>query len=295
MKRKKNIIPKTDNDKNMENESSFLRLIFLGDTGVGKTQIINIYNNKLFQNEHFPTFSIDFQIKILNINEKTLKIHCIDTEGSKDISEDLGKSFIKKADAFIIIYDITSRESFINIYKYYDYLKFALNNLEKKYNKIIYIVGNKYDLRTNRLISENEGREIANKYEAKFMECSAKNGLNVDRLFEYIIQDISRKEESNSSDSSGNQKNNSILKNINSLRSNDGLKNNKKNMLYSDNESRQYFVNSSYFLKSRNYINSNNDYINNINNFQSNQNNEEFNKSFYFYQNDNKQKKCQIF
>ena len=114
------------------------------------------------------------------------------------------------------------------------------------------------------------------------------------RLFEYIIQDISRREESNSSDSGGNQKNNRIYKNVNSIRSNDSLKNNNRNGLYSDNESRQNFETSSYFLKSRNYINSNNDYINNINNFQSNQNNEKYNKSFYFYQNSNKQK-CQIF
>ena len=271
MNNKNNIVLRMDNNKNLENESNFLRLIFVGDTGVGKTQIINIYNNKLFQNEHFPTFSIDIQIKILNINGKKTKIHCIDAEGSKDISETVGKLFIKKADAFIIIYDITSRESFINIYKYVDYFKFALNNVERKYsNKIKYIVGNKYDLRTSRLISEIKGREMPNKYYAKYMECSAKNGLNVDWLFEYIIQDISRREESNSSDSGGNQKNNRIYKNVNSIRSNDSLKNNNRNGLYSDNESRQNFETSSYFLKSRNYINSNNDYINNINNFQSN-------------------------
>lgn len=218
MNNKNNIVLRMDNNKNLENESNFLRLIFVGDTGVGKTQIINIYNNKLFQNEHFPTFSIDIQIKILNINGKKTKIHCIDAEGSKDISETVGKLFIKKADAFIIIYDITSRESFINIYKYVDYFKFALNNVERKYsNKIKYIVGNKYDLRTSRLISEIKGREMPNKYYAKYMECSAKNGLNVDRLFEYFIQDISRREESNSSDSGGNQKNNRIYKNVNHI------------------------------------------------------------------------------
>ena len=55
------------------------------------------------------------------------------------------------------------------------------NNVERKYsNKIKYIVGNKYDLRTSRLISEIKGREMPNKYYAKYMECSAKNGLNVD-------------------------------------------------------------------------------------------------------------------
>jgi small GTP-binding protein len=294
MKSKKNIIPKSDIDKNKQNELIFYRIIFVGDSGVGKTQIINIYNNKLFQNEHFPTFSIDFQIKTLNINGKKTNIHCIDTEGSGDFSEDTGKSFIKKADVFILVYDITSRQSFNNLYKYYNIFKFALNDLEEKYSKkIIYLIGNKYDLKINRTVNENEGRDLANKYDAKYMEVSAKNGLNIDRLFEYIIQDIIKREESSSSDSGGNVRNNAIYRNIMSIRSNDSLRN--TNRLFTENESRQNFETSSYFLKTRNHLNANNDYINNINNYQENKNKEEYKKSFYYYQNENKQKKCIIF
>ena len=293
MKSKKNIIPKTESDKNKQNESLFFRIILIGDSGVGKTQIINTYNNKLFQNEHFPTFSIDFQVKTLSINGKRINIHCIDTEGSNEsFSEDTGEIFIKKADAFILVYDITLRQSFDNIYKYYNKLKFALNDIEDKYNKkILYLIGNKFDLKINRLVNENEGRDLANKYNAKYMEVSAKNGLNIDRLFEYVIQDIIKREENSSSDSSGNVKNNSIYRNVMSIRSNDSLRN--TNRLYTENESRQNFETSSYFLKTRNYINTNNDYINNINNFQENKNREEFKKSFY--QNDNKSKNCLIF
>ena len=100
-----------------------------------------------------------------------------------------------------------------------------------------------------------------------------------------------KREENSSSDSSGNVKNNSIYRNVMSIRSNDSLRN--TNRLYTENESRQNFETSSYFLKTRNYINTNNDYINNINNFQENKNREEFKKSFY--QNDNKPKNCLIF
>jgi small GTP-binding protein len=294
MKSKKNIIPKSDIDKNKQNESFFYRIIFVGDSGVGKTQIINIYNNKLFQNEHIPTFSIDFQIKTLTINGKKTNIHCIDTEGSNDFSEVTGKLFIKKADVFILVYDITSRQSFNNIYKYYNIFKFALNDLEEKYSKkILYLIGNKYDLKINRIVNEDEARDLANKYDAKYMEVSAKNGLNIDRLFEYIIQDIIKREEGSSSDSGGNVKNNAIYRNIMSIRSNDSLRN--TNRLFTENESRQNFETSSYFLKTRNYFNTNNDYINNINNLHENKNKEELKKSFYYYQNENKQKKCIIF
>ena len=291
MKSKKKIIPKSKCDKNKQNESFFYRIIFLGDSGVGKTQIINVYNNKLFQNEHFPTFGIDFQIKTLSINGKKANIHCIDTDSS-DFSQYTGTLFIKKADVFLLVYDITSRESFNNLHKYYNIFKSALNDLEDKYNnKILYLIGNKYDLKINRIINENEARDLAKKYNAKYMEVSAKNRFNIDRLFEYIIQDILRREGSNSSDSGGNVKNKSIYRNNMSIRYNDNLRNN-NNKLYTENESRQNFETNSYFLQTRNYINTNNDYINNINKFQ---NIEELQKSYNYYQNENKPKICLIF
>ena len=145
----------------------------------------------------------------------------------------------------------------------------------------------------NDLYYKNYIDEMSDKYDAKYMEVSAKNGLNIDRLFEYIIQDIIKREESSSSDSGGNVRNNAIYRNIMSIRSNDSLRN--TNRLFTENESRQNFETSSYFLKTRNHLNANNDYINNINNYQENKNKEEYKKSFYYYQNENKKKKCIIF
>ena len=283
----------SENDKNKSNETSFYRLIFVGDSEVGKTQIINLYNNKLFQNEYYPTFNIDFQIKTLNINGKKKNIHCIDTEGSllsQVLTEYTGENFIKKIDALILVYDITSRQSFNNIDSYYKILqsKYSSKGLSDKFNKTIkYVVGNKFDLRINRVISDNEGRETENKYNAKYMECSAKNGYNIDRLFEYIIQDIIRGEINNSSDSGGNQRNNNITHKSIKKKSNDNVRNNNLYGINSDNESRQNFMTNSYFLKTGNFFNNNNDYINNIN-----QNNEMQPKSFY--QNDGS-RKCEIF
>jgi small GTP-binding protein len=283
----------SENDKNKSNETSFYRLIFVGDSEVGKTQIINLYNNKLFQNEYFPTFNIDFQIKTLNINGKKKNIHCIDTEGSlvsQVLTEYTGENFIKKIDALIIVYDITSRQSFNNIDSYYKILesKYSSKGLSDKFNKTIkYVVGNKFDLRINRVISDNEGRETENKYNAKYMECSAKNGYNIDRLFEYIIQDIIRGESNNSSDSGGNQRNNNIMHKSIKKKSNDSERNNNLYGINSDNESRQNFMTNSYFSKTGNFFNNNNDYINNIN-----QNKEIQPKSFY--QNDGS-RKCEIF
>ena len=311
MKPKKKVNFKSNHDKNNnnKNETTFFRIIVVGDSGVGKTQLINIYNNKLFQNEHCPTFSVDFQIKTLNINGIKTNIHCIDTEGSKDFSKDTGQSFVKKADAFILVYDITKAQSVNNLYQYYEIYKTSTlnSNLEtNSKNKIIYIVGNKFDLRINRVVNENDARDLAKKYNAKYIECSAKNGFNVDRLFEYIIQDILKRQDNNSNDNDGNIKNNNIFRNVMSIRSNDNLRNTYRNGIYTENESGQNFETTSNFLKSRNnyMFTNNNDYINNnnnINNYQNSYNynnynyNYDFNKTYNFYRMENKPKKCIIF
>ena len=276
-------------DVNNNNETIFYRLIFVGDTGVGKTQIINVYNNKSFKEDYIPTFSVDFQIKTIVINDKKINIHCIDTEGSIDNLPDyLGKTFIKKADAFILVYDITTKNSLNNLSNYY---KFSINDIEEKYNKkVTYLVGNKYDLKTNRAVSEQLGQETANKYDAKFIEVSAKKSFSIKKLFNCIIQDIIKRDESSSSsDSNGKTNNNNILSSVSTLRTNKSLKN--SNGSNNDNESFFNYETSSYFLKAKNSINENNDYINNLNNLQDIRNKEIMKKSIYY----KTPKKCFIF
>jgi small GTP-binding protein len=280
-----NLCQNIDKDVNNNIEAIFYRLIFVGDTGVGKTQIINIYNNKIFTEDYIPTFGVDFQIKTIFMNGKKINIHCIDTEGCTDNLPDyLGKSFIKKADAFILVYDITAKNSFNNLSNYY---KFSINDIEENYSKkIIYLVGNKYDLKANRAVSENQGQETANKYDAKFMEVSAKKSSTIKKLLDNIIQDIIKRDESSSSsDSNGKFINNNILSNVTTLRTNKSLKNS------NDSENFSNYETSSYFLKGKNSINENNDYVNNLNNLQDIRNREIMRNSIYY----KTQKKCFIF
>ena len=112
---KKNIVLQKDLNKNREIESIFYRLIFVGDPEVGKTQIINKYNQKRFIDKYEPTFCADFQIKPITINNKRITIYCIDTEGGCDISQFTGKPLIRKADGFIFVYDITIINSLNNL------------------------------------------------------------------------------------------------------------------------------------------------------------------------------------
>lgn len=311
MKRKKIIQAKSETEKENQIESSFYRIILVGDTEVGKTQIINKYNNKLYKEEYFPTYSIDFQIKTIRINGKLINIHCIDTQGSSDFAQDTGNVFIQKSDAFIYVFDITSRESLYNLSNYFEIIKLALTDSQKMISeKIVYLVGNKCDLIMNRQVTENEGRLEANKYNAKYIEVSAKTGINIDKLFDYLIQDITNLDHnSNIVDSGGgiihkNIFNNNIDANNNiDTNSNDNINLNKDtNTNYNNNiintnsnllekeKSALNYDNSSYYLKSNK--NNDDDVVKNINNIDINKDDE---KDSNFFSNNNNTKKCQIF
>ena len=266
MKRKKNIISKSETENESQIESSFYRLIFMGDSEVGKTQIINKYNNKIYQDEYFPTYSVDFQIKTIKNNGRILNIHCIDTEGSSDFSIDTGTVFIQKADAFIYVFDITSRDSLYNLKDYNDMIKSALTDSEKMINdKVSYVVGNKCDLVMYRQVQENEGKSEANKYKAKYIEVSAKTGINIDKLFDYIIQDIFKNEENSSSIDSGGGGilYKSIYKNNNQI-NNTNIINRKENQINTNiNPNVSTNINANIITNSN--ININTNIINNTN------------------------------
>ena len=259
MKRKKNKLGKFETKKKVQNVSSFYRLIFIGDSKVGKTQIINKYNNSLYQEEYLPTYCVDFQIKPIKINGKKVNIHCIDTLGSMDFTPNTGTLFIQKTDAFIYVFDLTLRESLYNLQDYINIIKTALTDSEKIINeKIIYFVGNKCDLVMYRQVEENEGRLEANKYGAKYMEVSAKTGINIDKLFNSIIQDITTKKDeisinSNSIDSGGGGGaiNTNINNNINNISINQNSSNKNTNI---------------NIININNNINTNNAITNNISN-----------------------------
>ena len=259
MKRKKNKLGKFETKKKVQNVSSFYRLIFIGDSKVGKTQIINKYNNSLYQEEYLPTYCVDFQIKPIKINGKKVNIHCIDTLGSMDFTPNTGTLFIQKTDAFIYVFDLTSRESLYNLQDYINIIKTSLTDSEKIINeKIIYFVGNKCDLVMYRQVEENEGRLEANKYGAKYMEVSAKTGINIDKLFNSIIQDITTKKDeisihSNSIDSGGGG--GAINTNINNNINNISINQNSSNKNTNTN-----------IININNNINTNNAITNNISN-----------------------------
>ena len=159
-------------------------LVTVGISLVGKHSLITRYTKS--QTDKSTAFSngIDIQSKIIQIENKKIKIEIINTLGQERFRSIPRKYFIK-TNGLLLIYDITNKGSFEQIISWInDLISYKPEKLK------VILVGNKCDLINERKVSTQEGQNLANQYNIKFFETSAKEGTNVDELFSYIMEEI---------------------------------------------------------------------------------------------------------
>ena len=153
-----------DNNENEQDIEDSIKIILVGNSGVGKTAIINRYIMDTFTDELKPTLTMNYIEKIIEINNKNIKINIWDTAGQEQYRS-VNKLFIKNSKIVIFVYDITSKESFKDL----DYwIKFIKNELGQMV--LLGLAGNKMDLIEKEEVSEEEGKELAKKLDAFFYE-----------------------------------------------------------------------------------------------------------------------------
>ena len=156
----------SDNEKNNEEEG--IKIVLVGECGVGKTAIIDKYYYNSFSDNYETTVTASFMTKEITINKKKILLKIWDTAGQERYRA-LTKIFLKNSKIVILVYDITSKSSFDELNFWYDFVQ---NGLGEKIT--LGLVGNKADLFENEEVSENEGRELAKKWGALFSVLSAK-------------------------------------------------------------------------------------------------------------------------
>lgn len=160
-----------------------VKVALLGSTGVGKTCIIKRYTEGGFDENSQTTSGASYSQKILKIENKSIQVDIWDTAGQEKYRS-LGKRFYKDAYIVCLVYDITNPTSFEDIKeKWYNDLK----TFGEKYN-ILAIVGAKSDCYEKEEVPENDAREYAKSIGATFMLTSAKNGNNIEHLFDTLIR-----------------------------------------------------------------------------------------------------------
>lgn len=167
------------------------KVIILGDASVGKTSITIRYTTKNFQESYVPTIGAQFQQPRIQLkNGNTLKMNLWDTAGEEKFRS-LLQIYYRESKGAILVYDITSIDSFTSIEK--AWLP-ALADHIKKEEAVLFLVGNKKDIPVKDKKVETEvAQRFAESNGMIFVEVSAKSGEGIDELFNILAEKLSQK------------------------------------------------------------------------------------------------------
>ena len=164
--------------------------------GVGKSSLMSQYIKKEFPESPLPTIAIEFATKIIQIKEGGyIKAQIWDTAGQERFRT-ITKTYYKGAHGIILTYDVTDQNSFKNIR---NWIKQIEANAQTSVKKVL--VGNKCD-KPDRVVTEEEGKKLADDYSMSFFETSAKTNQNVNEVFNYLTKEILKSNDLNSGSNS---------------------------------------------------------------------------------------------
>ena len=173
------------------NFNFLLKYIIIGDSSVGKSNILLKYTNDKFNEDYQTTIGVEFGAKNVKIENKIYRIQIWDTAGQETFRS-ITRSYYKNSVCACVVYDITKKSSFDN-------LKDWIEDCTKHSPKTIFLVliGNKNDLEKERQVSYEEGEAFAKQYGMLFYETSAKTWANISELFRDSCSEIARRIDNN--------------------------------------------------------------------------------------------------
>ncbi|CAH0383627.1 unnamed protein product [Bemisia tabaci] len=163
-----------------------LKIIILGDSGVGKTALMNQYVNKKFSNQYKATIGADFLTKEVMVDNRIVTLQIWDTAGQERF-QSLGVAFYRGADGCILVFDTTSMNSFASLDAWRD--EFLIQSSPKNTENFPFVVlGNKIDLENRAVSTKRAQKWCQTKNNIPYFETSAKEAVNVEQAFETIAK-----------------------------------------------------------------------------------------------------------
>ena len=166
------------------------KYIIIGDYNTGKTAITDRFINNNYDNIYTSTIGVEYNAKIININDVGIKICIWDTSGQERFRS-ITDSYLRDITCAILTFDLTNRKTFYN-------LEYWLKKVKDKNKDItIILVGTKYDNYIEIEIEELEINNFVNKYNLHYFETSSKDNININEIFNYsanlVLQNINNK------------------------------------------------------------------------------------------------------
>ncbi|KAL4308150.1 hypothetical protein GQ457_01G029250 [Hibiscus cannabinus] len=166
---------------------TLLKVILLGDSGVGKTSLMNQYVHMKFSQQYKATIGADFVTKELQIDDRNVTLQIWDTAGQERF-QSLGVAFYRGADCCVLVYDVNVSKSFDNLDNWHEEFLKQANPTDPRTFPFI-LLGNKIDLDggNSRAVSEKKAKDwCISKENMPYFETSAKEDINVDAAFHCI-------------------------------------------------------------------------------------------------------------
>jgi len=162
-----------------------IKIVVLGSGGVGKSALtIQFVQPGIFVEKYDPTIEDSYR-KMVDVDGHQIMLEILDTAGTQQFTA-MRDLYLKSGEGFILVYSIISQASFNDTIE----LRQQIARVKSTEEIDLMLVGNKSDLSDVRVISPDQGKALANKFHAKFIEVSAKNRTNVDETFHTLLEMI---------------------------------------------------------------------------------------------------------
>jgi len=173
--------------KSMGAYDYLIKLMLIGDSGVGKSSLLLRFSDDSFDMNCTPTIGIDFKLRTIELDSKKIKLQLLDTAGQERFKT-ITTAHYRNAMGILLVYDVTNEQSFNNIKEW-------LKNIEKHTSQPVdkILVGNKTDLATQRKVSTADGQKLAQELVMEFFETSAKDKTQVEEAFYALTRSIKKR------------------------------------------------------------------------------------------------------
>ncbi|CAL1703392.1 unnamed protein product [Somion occarium] len=162
------------------------KVVLIGDSGVGKSNLLSRFTRNEFNLESKSTIGVEFATRSLNVDGKNIKAQIWDTAGQERYRA-ITSAYYRGAVGALLVYDISKHATYVNVTRWLKELRDHADS-----NIVIMLVGNKSDLKHLRAVPTDEAKAFAAENGLSFIETSALDASNVESAFQTILTDIYR-------------------------------------------------------------------------------------------------------
>ncbi|KAF8391207.1 hypothetical protein HHK36_023509 [Tetracentron sinense] len=162
------------------------KVVLIGDSGVGKSNLLSRFTRNEFSLESKSTIGVEFATRSLNVDGKVIKAQIWDTAGQERYRA-ITSAYYRGAVGALLVYDVTRHSTFASVERW---LKELRDHTDP--NIVVMLIGNKSDLRHLVAVSTEDGKSFAERESLYFMETSALEATNVDKAFAEVLTQIYR-------------------------------------------------------------------------------------------------------